>query len=985
MRRTRKVRDKRDSVASEKVTIGGEAMKYQAVVDLRNKNNSHTQLVLVTGEDKKVLEVGPAWGYMSRVLKQRGCRVTGVEVDPVAAKVAEQFCDRMIVGDIEELDFSSAFHGERFDVVIYGDVLEHLIHPEEVLQRTTTILKPGGYVAASIPNVAHGSVRLALLAGEFGYTDLGILDKTHLRFYTRTSIRKLFREGGLTVRNWKRILLDPFQTEVPIREEDFPPSLVEQIRRDQDAMTYQYVVKATVAKAFERQRRSRSVGKIRGQVVHNLRQYISLIEAENLEKDRQIATKDSVILSKNTELEGLIADRDHVIAEKDAVIEEKEAAIHEAVAAFADKEQQAASALRQYEAVTNTIGYRFLVRIRRTINRLAPPGTRRRSVVVVLGHGLEVLITRGWGPFIAGLLRFWRWIPRLFRPAGPAPPQLPTGRWELLSPEDQYQLWLHDNELTAESKEALVQEAARLAYRPKISIIVPVYNTERRWLAEAIESVRSQIYDNWELCLADDGSTRLGTKRLLRKYRRRDRRIQVEFLKTNRGIAHASNAALALATGEFVGLLDHDDELKPDALFEVVKLLNEDRDLDYIYSDEDKKDGDGRLVEPFFKPDWSPDLLQSINYVTHFSVYRRRLLDEVSGFREGFDGSQDYDLVLRVTELTDRVAHIAKPLYTWRKVAGSAAGTADAKPFALEAAKRALTDSLRRRRFSGEVLDGLWLGSYRVRYSIVGTPLVEIIIPTRDKVDLLASCIDSIKRQSTYHNYHLVVVDNQSRDSRTLRYLEDVDGRVIKFADEFNFARILNVAARETKGDFLLFLNNDTEVVTPEWIEALVEHAQRTDVAAVGARLLYPEGRPQHEGIIIGLAGGSAINMDYQGYFGLGQTIRNCSAVTGACMMVRRELYWELGGFEERLGVAFNDVDFCLRAREKGYQVVYTPFAVLRHYESATRGRLHPEEDEQFFRARWGNPGDYRDPYYNPNLDPAKPFHLRSPTSRRPQ
>jgi GT2 family glycosyltransferase len=448
-------------------------------------------------------------------------------------------------------------------------------------------------------------------------------------------------------------------------------------------------------------------------------------------------------------------------------------------------------------------------------------------------------------------------------------------------------------------------------------------------------------------------------------------------LKSNQGIAAASNAALALATGEFVGFLDHDDELKPHALIEIVKLLNKRRDVDFIYSDEDKKNPNGQLVEPFFKPGWSPDLLMSVNYVNHFSVFRREVLDYVGGLREGYDGSQDYDLVLRVTEVTDKIAHIATPLYTWGKVSGSAAASVDAKGFAYEAGKRALEDAVRRRGYEPTVTGALVVGRYRVRYGIKGSPHVTIIIPTRDRVDMLERCIASIRTRTTYRDYEIVIVDNQTRDPATLEYLASVEGRVIQYPGEFNYARIMNVAAREVEADMLLFLNNDTEVVSSGWLEAMLEHAQRSEVAAVGARLLYPDGRVQHEGVIIGFAGGSAGNVDHGGFQALGDTVRNCSAVTGACMMVRAVVYWELGGLEERLGVAFNDVDFCLRAREKGYQIVYTPYAQLYHHESATRGTLHPEEDEAFFRARWGDPGEFRDPFYNENLDPTRPFVLR--------
>jgi GT2 family glycosyltransferase len=511
-----------------------------------------------------------------------------------------------------------------------------------------------------------------------------------------------------------------------------------------------------------------------------------------------------------------------------------------------------------------------------------------------------------------------------------------------------------------------------------------VYNTDPRWLGGAVGSVLDQLYPQWELCIADDGSTRPETVELLRRLEAKDSRIKVTYLEENRGIAGASNAALELATGEFVGFLDHDDELKPNALFEVVRTLNENPDLDFLYSDEDKKEPDGRLTEAFFKPGWSPDLLTSVNYVTHFSVYRREILEKVDGFRLGYDGSQDYDLVLRVTELTDRIAHIPIPLYSWRKVPGSAAAQLAFKDYAYDAGRRALSDALRRRGYSGRVDEAIVNGRYRVRYDIQGEPKVLIIIPTRDRVDLLRVCVDSIRRRTAYPNYEIMIVDNESSDPETLEYLSTFDGRVFPYPHEFNYARMMNVAvANAPESDLIVFMNNDTEVVSAEWLEAMIEHGQRPEVAIVGARLLFLDGKPQHEGIAVGL-GGVASNLDHGGqhfgYFDLGETVRNCSAVTGACMLMRPEVFAGLGGFEERLRVAFNDVDLGMRAREKGYLIVYTPHALLYHEESSSRGKLHPEEDERFFCERWGPPFSRADPYYNPNFSRRHPFRLDLPT-----
>lgn len=565
-------------------------------------------------------------------------------------------------------------------------------------------------------------------------------------------------------------------------------------------------------------------------------------------------------------------------------------------------------------------------------------------------------------------------------PDGPVP-QLPPPNihthWSDVPVNEQYERWCAVYGPTSRRLESLAQRLTGLVRRPKISIVMPVFNTEPSWLEEAISSMRSQVYENWELCIADDGSVNKGTVGVLEAHEREDARIRVIRLPGQQGIAAASNAALSISTGSYLGLLDHDDELKPHALGEIALLLDDQPDLDLIYTDEDKRDPDGHLVDPFFKPDWSPDHLMSRNYICHFLVLSRALLEKLQGFRLGFDGSQDYDLVLRATEMTTRIAHVAEPLYTWRKVEGSTAGDSDAKPWAVDAARRALTDALDRRGMPGEVVDGIHPTTYRVRYALHGRPKVSILIPTRDKAELLRSCIESVLEVSTYSNYEIVVVDNESTDPDTLAYLVGFPGRVVRYPHRFNYARMMNLAAHEATGDMLLFLNNDTRVVSPDWLQALIEHGQRPEVGIVGPRLLYPSGRPQHEGTIVGYRDGHAGNVDHAGYWGLGDIVRNCSAVTGACLLMRPSVYWEVGGHEERLRIAFNDVDLCLRVRQAGYQVVYTPYAELFHVEGGTRGIHAHVEDDAFFEDRWLM-HKCQDPYYNPNFERRYPFRLRS-------
>lgn len=512
-----------------------------------------------------------------------------------------------------------------------------------------------------------------------------------------------------------------------------------------------------------------------------------------------------------------------------------------------------------------------------------------------------------------------------------------------------------------------------LGNSPTISIVMPVYNTPRDLLCRAIESVQGQFYKQWELCICNDASTLPHVWEILDAATETDPRIKVVHAETNSGIVAASKAALSLATGEYVGLLDHDDELTLDALMEVAAVL-QNSDVDMVYSDEDKVDGAGRRHSPFFKPAWSPDLLTSVMYTSHFSVYRKALLDEVGGFREGFDGSQDYDLALRITERASRIVHIPKVLYHWGEARGSTAAAVGAKAYAIEAARTALGEALQRRGYTGVITLDHAAGFYRAQRSIAKTGKVSIIIPTRDRLDLLQRCIESIERKPAYDNYEIIVVDNGSKSPETLTYLADTPHRVIHDYGRFNYSRLNNAAAREADGKYLLFLNNDTEILSPEWLSAMIEHAQRPEVGAVGAKLLYPDGRIQHAGVVLGPLGMAAHAHRFaspvpgSGYFNFPNIVRNYSAVTAACMMVRRDLFLEIGGFDEQnLPVAFNDIDLCLRLRESGHIVVYTPYAVVRHYESASRGVELDSAELAYFMSTWQSVIEH-DPYYHPTL-----------------
>jgi GT2 family glycosyltransferase len=553
---------------------------------------------------------------------------------------------------------------------------------------------------------------------------------------------------------------------------------------------------------------------------------------------------------------------------------------------------------------------------------------------------------------------------------------------------DDYAAWVAlFDELQDEDLSAIRVAMAALDYRPRLSVIMPVYNTDERWLRAAIQSVLDQIYTDWELCIADDHSPNERVRDVLREFAARDSRIKLVFRTVNGHISAASNSALALASGEFIALLDHDDVLPPHALAAVVSELNHHRDADLIYSDEDKIDERGHRFGAYFKPDWNPELFYGQNMVSHLGIYRTEIVRRVGGFREGFEGSQDYDLTLRVIEQAEprKIRHIPHVLYHWRAIPGSTARDIDEKGYAQEAARRAIAEHFERTGLKASCEPAPLAPSYqRIRYPLPEPhPHVTIVIPTRDRADMLSRCIDSIRSVSTYDAFDVLIVDNGSTQPESVSLLQSVqrDPRisVLRVDEPFNFSRLNNLAAARARGALLCFLNNDTQVISADWLEEMASLASRPDIGAVGAMLYYTNDTVQHAGVVMWLGGiashvHSGTPRGEAGPFGRVALTQAMSAVTAACLMVRKAVFDEVGGFDENLAVAYNDVDFCLRLGTHGYRNVWTPFAELYHFESVSRGSdTHGEARSRFLaearvmRERWQEVLT-DDPYYNPNL-----------------
>jgi len=523
---------------------------------------------------------------------------------------------------------------------------------------------------------------------------------------------------------------------------------------------------------------------------------------------------------------------------------------------------------------------------------------------------------------------------------------------------------------------------------PLISIVTPVYDSVLEYLTKTVESVLEQVYTNWELCLVDDGTNRTELVRYLHSLK--DPRIKVRINRLNRGISEATNIAIHMATGEYTCFLDHDDMLTKDALLEVASAINSHTDIKFIYTDEDKIDEDGKLSSPFFKPDWSYSLLLSQNYTCHLSTYRSDILKSIGGIHSGYEGSQDHDLVLRFIEKIDekQIRHIPKVLYHWRKHDQSTSSSITNKPYAHIGGLCAIKDHLKRIGEEARVTSGRHLGSYDVNYKLKSLPLIHIIIPTRDNPVYLKTCCFSVA-QSTYGLYTVTIVDNGSVLEDTKELFEEIQSnmrfKVISYDKPFNYSKINNYAVeRGPKSDLLLFLNDDTEVITTDWLERMAQHIGRNNTAVAGAKLLYGNNELQHAGVIIGcggIAGHSHKKVpDHSpGYFTRPHIVQNVSAVTGACLMIDSNVFEEVGGFEESLPRAFNDVDLCLKVRERDYHIVYTPYARLFHHESVSRGVDNAKEAEfavaiEYMNKKW-HCSTYRDPYYNQNLSLASEIH----------
>jgi GT2 family glycosyltransferase len=876
----------------------------------------------------------------------------------LAAAQAAEVAERVVTGDLDSMDLAAELGEDRFDVVLAVDVLEHLKSPERLLTQLKPLLAPTGRIIAAIPNVAHASVRLALLQGRFPYGDLGLLDRGHLRFFTRESVEDLFASGEYVLAQLDRLEAGINAGHVEFDPAAVPEKLAEELQRDPEALTYEFIVVAypssAVAAACLRTRIRGLESALQASEVHSRRaledkeRHIVNVEAM-LEAQRQ---QTDVLQSRAQTLETA----HQTLETTNQYLEAANRTLVDTVAradANADMQSEELAAFRvNYGEVRAKAEALQTALVTSEANVTQALADKDRHIA-----NLEAMLAR------KNASRGVSWL-----------------RADAVSQSLGVATALGVNRVVALPVQPGVD--GRGDSRLKISVVMPVYRVPLAILRETVGSVLAQEHENWELCIADDASGDAQLTEYLTELSRSDPRIQLVTQEQRGGISSATNAALGLATGPFVGFLDNDDLLDSKALICIAEALDRQPELDLLYTDEDKVTLGGVYEEPYFKPDWSPDLLLSNMYVGHFLVVRRSLVSSVEGLRSAFDGSQDYDLVLRVTEKTTRIGHIPHVLYHWRRVPGSTADKYSSKPYAHLAARRALHEATERRGLTAKVEDGLDTGSFRIRYSVAPDVRVSVIVPTRDRLDVLRACIHSLEATADLSQTEIIIVNNASVDPDTIAYLhaaaEKPHIKVLNHHIPFNYSLLNNFAVSQASGDVLLFLNNDTEALQAGWMKAMLEHALRAEVGVVGCRLLYPgpAQRIQHAGIALGplqVAGhvhrGRSITEGTQ--YGPNR-VANYSAVTGAAMMMRREVFETAGGFDERFAVAFNDLDLCLRVRELGLSVVYTPFATLVHHESltlgkSTDGRRVASTEINRMLDKWGATID-ADPFYNPNL-----------------
>jgi GT2 family glycosyltransferase/2-polyprenyl-3-methyl-5-hydroxy-6-metoxy-1,4-benzoquinol methylase len=994
--------------------------KYDFTLDTAEKNDSHMGLATRIKPNQRVLELGCSNGYLSKFLAQElTCEVVGVDINQNTLLKAASYCQQTIVADLDTDSWLTEIQGQQFDVVLCADVLEHLKDPVAMLASLKPFLHKESRLLTSVPNVAHASIRLELLQGHFDYEKLGLLDDTHLHFYTRDGLIAMLMQAGYVCCDISYSIQDMADGAIDLHLANVGLEATEQAREilhAPDAVAYQFIiearpVQAELAEHLPQPLTSKplvSSGVFYGEKqekIGALEQQLAIESEHNKHHQKHVAQleqQQSVDLEHHqkhiSQLEQLVFveqkhNKNHQIHIQK--LEEKIASLEQQLHATEEHKHNYQQAIKAWQETTQVLD-NALFDLSTKLHQETEKNSHLSSTVTHLqdsanyltveNQNLEQVLLRVHKKISYRVVRGVKNTPKkisgLLRKTETTPQQAAIDHFN-------YDAWLATyGDLTKKELSAFSEEANSWQEAHRIAVLMLVYNPDKACLVNAIESVLQQVYANFELCIADDASTASYVREVLQSYMDKDSRVKVVFREQNGHISAASNSALSLVEAEYVALMDHDDLLTPDALYWVAKTIQQNPDVQLIYSDEDKMDLQGKRYAPYFKQDWNPELLLSHNYICHLGVYKTEQVKTLGGFDSAFDGAQDYDLALRYMEelKAEQIVHIPRILYHWRAVAGSTANGVQEKPYAEGKIAKAVASALERQQRSAEILAHKKLpGALRVHYLLPETlPLVSIVIPTRNGFHLLHRCIESIIAKTTYANYELIIIDNGSDDLVALRYLQRLQksgqATIIRDDSPFNYAALNNKAVAQANGEIIALLNNDLEVINADWLDEMVSHVVHAEVGAVGAKLYYPDNTIQHAGVIVGLGGVAGHShkhfpREHPGYCGRLLLAQNLSAVTAACLLVRKEVFDAVGGFDEQnLSVAFNDVDLCLRIQEVGFYNVWTPYAEMYHYESASRGYEDtPEKQARFnkevayMKRRWGE-DLLQDPAYNPNL-----------------
>ncbi len=934
--------------------------KYNITLNSAEKNTSHMGLAMRIKPNQRVLELGCSSGYLSQYLKEDlDCNIVGVDIDGDALQQAARFCEQTVIADLDNNAWLTDIKGLQFDVVLCADVLEHLKDPARMLKSLKPFLHAQSVLLVSLPNVAHASVRLELMQGHFDYESLGILDDTHLHFYTRDSLISMLMLAGYEC-------CDISYTTYDMADEAITQHLASagleatdaarELLHAPEAVAYQYIVEARPAQIALDDDSSHALSPkplvSSGAAYHDKQLKIDSLENQLVIERQHHQDNIRQLAETHKGRQSLAIPHGENTAELDEAL-------------FSLSEQL------QHELARNNELSNEVKQLENRNTELTKDAQRLEQVLQRVHRKISYRLVR----IVKGLPRV---IKNLFykREKSDAPLELDVFNYDAW--------WTAYGQLTSQSITTLKDEIRRWQTSSKIAVLIPIKNPDTASLINTIDSVLQQVYEHFELCLASDASATDDVRELLQLYKNKDRRVKIILSEQDGTMSAIANSGLSLVIADYFSVVDQHDQLAPDALFWVAKTIRQYPDAQLIYTDEDKIDPQGKYSKPYFKPDWNPELFLSHDFISHLGVYKTSQVLALEGFNQYFEGAQGYDLALRyVAKLSaEQIIHIPRVLYHWSEGAYSSA-----KVMYQISSLKAVEYALKQHRRPAKVSVHKKLPrAMRVRYLLPDQlPLVSIVIPTRNGFHLLYRCVESIFSKTTYTNYELIIIDNGSDDIVTLRYLQHLqeDPRVIVIRDDrpFNYSALNNKAVEQAKGELIALLNNDLEVISEDWLGEMVSHVLHAEVGAVGAKLYYPNDTIQHAGLILGLHGFAAghahkhLIRDSLGYCGRLLLVQSFSAVTAACLLVRKEVFCAVGGFDEQnLSVAFNDVDLCLRIQAQGYQNIWTPYAELYHHESASRGYEDtPEKQERFknevayMQQRW-NKDLLVDPAYNPNL-----------------